>query len=66
MQTIINIKGMDCGGCANSVTDKLKSLEGVTSVAVSLEDAQAIIDHADSLSISEINGAIEELGFDVV
>jgi len=66
MQTTINIKGMDCGGCASSVTDKLNSLEGVNNASVCLENSQAVIDHVDSLTVSIITEAIEELGFDVV
>ena len=64
-KTTITIKGMDCGGCVSSVTDKLSSLEGVTNVSVSLENSNAVIDHVETLNISAINEAIEELGFDV-
>ncbi|MCL1924943.1 MAG: heavy-metal-associated domain-containing protein [Defluviitaleaceae bacterium] len=65
MQTTVNIKGMDCGGCVDSVTKKLKALSGVTGVSVSLEKANAVIDHLETLSVNTINTAIEELGFDV-
>jgi copper chaperone len=37
METItMNVKGMSCGGCVASVTRVLKSVPGVTDVAVTL------------------------------
>lgn len=65
MQTIVNIKGMDCGGCVDSVTKKLASIKGITDVSVSLEKANAVVDHDSSINKTVINTAIEELGFDV-
>jgi copper chaperone len=42
METItMNVKGMSCGGCVASVTRVLKSVPGVTDVAVTLTPGTA-------------------------
>ena len=67
MQTIINIDGMTCGGCVKSVTNALNQVEGVTSVMVSLENKNAVIDFDDSITnIDGLKEAIEDAGYDIV
>ena len=39
----LNISGMKCGGCVSSVEKALHAEAGVESVAVSLDDACAVI-----------------------
>jgi len=63
--TIIPIEGMTCMGCVNSVKTVLEKLPGVTKVTVTLEEAQATIEHQASSSIEDFKRAIEEAGFDI-
>jgi len=60
----ISIEGMSCGHCVNAVTEALKNVEGVTSVAVSLEAKNAVVEGA--ASDAALKEAIEDIGFDVV
>ena len=67
MRSIIKIEGMDCSGCVTSVENCLKKTPGVNSVIVSLEENQAAVDYDENvINLSDINQAIEDLGFDVV
>jgi copper chaperone len=64
--TIIPIKGMSCTGCVNSVKNVLEKISGVTSVEVSLENAQAIIQHDTTLTNNDtFKKAIEGAGFEI-
>lgn len=68
MKTItLNVEGMTCGGCANSVTRVLTELAGVQSAEVSHTAGQAVVTFDESL-VSEIalTEAIEDAGYDVV
>ncbi|MGG7054169.1 heavy-metal-associated domain-containing protein [Nitrosomonas sp. ANs5] len=64
--SVIPVKGMSCMGCVNSIKSVLEKIPGVTSVEVSLDQAQATIHHEPSLSGHNIfRQAIEEAGFEV-
>lgn len=44
MQTVVlNVDGMNCGGCVKSVTGILQAVDGVASVKVSLENKNATV-----------------------
>jgi len=43
MKVVYQVKGMTCGGCVASVTEKLSEVDGVKSVDVDLEKSQAEI-----------------------
>jgi len=65
--TIIHIKGMSCTGCVNSIKTVLEEIPSVNSVEVSLENAQAVIQHdASSPDKETFNQAIENAGFEVI
>ena len=66
MVTTINIKGMDCGACLSKVDTALRGMQGVSDVAVSLENASATIQYDEKkVAINDLNNIIEELGFEV-
>ena len=68
METVtINIKGMTCSGCVNSITNVLKPLAGVSSVNVSLENNNATLSYDPAKAkLAQFKSAIEDAGFDVV
>lgn len=65
MQTItLNIGGMTCGGCVNSVKRVLTESAGVSDVDVRLETHSATVRFdADKTSIDALKAAIEDAGF---
>jgi copper chaperone len=62
----IKIEGMTCGGCVTSVQKALNSREGVSDAVATLDTGMVAIDF-DSAVIKqvELEGAIEDAGFDV-
>ena len=65
--TVVKIKGMTCMGCVRSVTNILQGMAGVSSVAVSLEQAQATIQYdAAKTGVNQFKTAITEAGYEVV
>ena len=66
METVtLKISGMTCGGCVNSVRKVITALDGVSTVDVSLERAQATItfDPAQS-KLADFKNAIQDAGFE--
>jgi copper chaperone CopZ len=51
MQTdILNVTGMHCGGCTNTVTRALKAVGGVSDVMVSLPNGEATVQYDEGLA----------------
>ena len=67
METLtLNIEGMTCGGCVNSVTGVLQKISGVSNVNVSLELNRATISYDPAIvKPDQFKTAIEDAGFDV-
>lgn len=64
--TILEIDGMTCGGCVASVTRVLSGLPGVTRAEVSLEKAQAVVEHDPTTApVPTLRSAVEDAGFTV-
>ncbi|WP_226659992.1 copper chaperone CopZ [Pseudalkalibacillus hwajinpoensis] len=66
-QTTLKIEGMTCDHCKAAVTNSLKELEGVSEVEVDVKAGTAKVAYdSSSVSISEMNEAVEEQGYDIV
>ena len=64
MTTVIQVGGMSCSSCSNSITTEVKKIDGVDSVSVSLLTEEATVKHAPSVTTEELVEKIEDLGFD--
>ena len=62
----IFIEGMSCGHCSKRVEDTLKSLDGVKSVSVSLEEKKAEVVLKKDISNEILKSSIEDIGFEVM
>ena len=62
----LNVEGMTCGGCVNSIQNALNAREGVASATANLE-AKSVTIEFDPAVIQQANlvEAIEDAGFDV-
>ena len=60
----ITIEGMHCQHCVKAVTEALQAVEGVSSVAVSLEAKNAVVE--GTAANEALREAVEDTGFDVV
>lgn len=62
MKQTFKITGMSCGGCRETVEKALQSADGVTSVQVSLDPPEAIIEKADSVTLDQLNATLLKSG----
>lgn len=63
--TRIPVDGMTCAHCTASVTEALTEVAGVTSVTVSLDPAEALVEHTPDFDEKTAHAAIREVGYSV-
>ena len=65
METTLNIKGMTCMGCVNSVTRVLKAMPGVNEANVTLEPSRATVQYdGAATNAAQLKQAVEDAGYD--
>ena len=63
----LQIEGMSCQHCVQTVTEALKSLAGVKSVKVDLSQDQAVVKFATKqVEVSQMKDAVNQAGFQFV
>jgi copper chaperone CopZ len=67
--THLDVTGMTCGHCVQSVTDELSAVPGVKSVSVELAPgatSQVTVVSDEPLDAGALRGAVDEAGYTVV
>lgn len=60
----INVEGMSCDHCVQTITKAVMDVQGVKVVSVNLEGKQVSVDYDEREgALKEITGAIAEAGF---
>ena len=65
MEKTIKIQGMTCGHCSARVEKMLKGLEGVSEVAVDLNQGTAKVTAAENVTDEQLREAVDDAGYDV-
>lgn len=65
-QVTLNVQGMSCGHCVNSIEGNVGKLKGVKSVKVHLSEGKVDVTFdSNTVSLNEITDVIEEQGYDI-
>ncbi len=65
-QVTLNVRGMSCGHCVNSIEGEVGRMDGVQFVKVHLDQGKVDVTFdSNKLSLEEIKSAIEDQGYDV-
>lgn len=65
-QVTLNVQGMSCGHCVNSIEGNVGKMNGVESVKVHLDTGKVDVSFdSNTISLKEIKDEIEEQGYDV-
>ena len=65
LDTKINVSGMTCNHCKQSVTDAVLSVESVDNVNIDLDSGDVFIS-GDNINIEKIYESIEKIGFKII
>ncbi|TJX14522.1 heavy-metal-associated domain-containing protein [Tissierella creatinini] len=66
MRKKVLIEGMTCNHCAHHVAEALNEIDGVSNVAVKLEENYALLDVENNDLDAAIKFAVDEAGYKVV
>lgn len=65
-QITLQVQGMSCSHCVNSIEESVGNLNGVKSVKVHLDNHTVEVEFdSNTVSLEEIKSEIEEQGYDV-
>ena len=65
-ETIINVKGMVCGGCENRIKNALEEIKGVEKVEADYKTGIVKILENENIERKAMEDTIEDIGFEVV
>ncbi len=60
------VSGMSCGHCAQSITEEITALPGVTEVDVDVPTGRVVVRADAALVEDDVRNAVEEAGFTYV
>ncbi len=63
MKTSIIVQNLKCGGCANTITNKIKGLKGITDINVEVEESKVSFSYADELDAIAVKEKLKNLGY---
>ena len=65
-ETIINVKGMVCGGCENRIKNALGDIKGIEKVEADYKTGKVKIFTSENVERKAMEDVIEDIGFEVV
>ncbi|HLO74607.1 MAG TPA: heavy-metal-associated domain-containing protein [Flavobacterium sp.] len=63
METTIYIQNLKCGGCANTITKNITSIENVTNVSVNVEESSVTFIYESLEKLVEVKDKLKSLGY---
>jgi copper chaperone len=64
-ETNYTVTGMTCGHCAQSVTEEISKISGVSEVAVDLPTGAVTVSSSETVSEAQVRAAVEEAGYEL-
>ncbi|MDD2986479.1 heavy metal-associated domain-containing protein [Flavobacterium sp.] len=63
MNTLITVQNLKCGGCANTITKKLQTMEDVSNVNINVEDNTVFISYSKEETYAQVVSALKTMGY---
>ncbi len=65
-ELVLDVEGMSCMHCVNSIKKAVESIEGIIGIEVSLEDKKVTVEYnPEKVKVQQIKLAIEDEGYDI-
>lgn len=65
MNTTLTIQNLKCGGCANTIINKLSALKNISNVEVNVDTSEVSFEHSSNEEIILVNDKLASLGYPV-
>lgn len=63
METTLYIQNLKCGGCANTITKNLTSLEGIENIIVNVEESSVGFSYSNENQLTAVKDKLKTLGY---
>lgn len=63
MKTTIIVQNLRCGGCANTITSKLSTIENISDIQVDIENSAISFSATNTESALEVKQKLKALGY---
>ncbi|MGB5418196.1 heavy-metal-associated domain-containing protein [Algibacter sp.] len=66
MKTVLEIQNLKCGGCANTITKKVSSLEDVSELEINNDNNTVSFQYENENTLYEVQDLLNSIGYPVV
>jgi copper chaperone len=63
MKAIVHIQNLKCGGCANTISKKLNSIDDVSDVLVEVEDNSVTFEYSEAHTLDVVKKTLADIGY---
>ena len=63
METTIHIQNLKCGGCANTITKGISSIEAIQNVLVNVDESTVTFSYETEAQLNEVKNKLKSLGY---
>lgn len=63
MNTTIYIQNLKCGGCANTVTKNLTTIDNITEVEVNVDESSVSFNYENEDALNRVKETLQKLGY---
>ena len=63
MKTIVHIQNLKCGGCANTISKKLSTLDDVSQVSIEVEDNSVTFEYSEEHTLEVVKKTLTDIGY---
>lgn len=63
MNTTIYIQNLKCGGCANTVTKNLTTIDNITDVEVNVDESSVTFNYENEDALNRVKETLQKLGY---
>ncbi len=63
METTIHIQNLKCGGCANTISKGISSIEAIQNVLVNVEESTVKFSYDKEEQVEEVKNKLKSMGY---
>jgi copper chaperone len=63
MKTTLYIQNLKCGGCANTITKNIATIDTISEVSVNVEESSVTFDYESAEKFTEVKEKLKSLGY---
>lgn len=63
MKISISVQNLKCGGCANTITSKLSTIENISNLQVDVEENKVSFNYVNEADVLQMKEKLKNLGY---